>query len=102
MIIRDGRPLARIEIVLPRWRDVLRHKLRQATSQPRHRTVNSSDLSGTTNEASEQTTDDVGIEMDPDEDSRVPMAEPEQHNAARLAGAIQDLRNVSKGICVDP
>ncbi|RPD55119.1 hypothetical protein L227DRAFT_313929 [Lentinus tigrinus ALCF2SS1-6] len=87
-IIREGKTLARVEVVLPRWSDVLRCKLHQARSQPRHPPPLDAP-----NTAAVNFSDGVDIKMEPCEDSKPLSAELERHDAAHVAWAIQDMRH---------
>ncbi|KAI0688367.1 hypothetical protein C8T65DRAFT_589581 [Cerioporus squamosus] len=96
VIVRDGKTLARIEVVLPRWRDVMRGKSRQARSEPRHMEEQLPTHSGGMSREATQAAEHPGVKMEPVEEhpSRID-AEPQRHNPgpAEVAQAIQEMRN---------
>lgn len=94
-IFRDGKTITRVEVVLPRWRDVFHSKLCQATSQPplveQHGPPDTVSSDGDVPQTPEH---DV-IKLQPIEDSNPELDKVSVYSPADLARAIQQMRNVS-------
>ncbi|KAI0717605.1 hypothetical protein C8T65DRAFT_737930 [Cerioporus squamosus] len=97
VIVRDGKTLARIEVVLPRWSDVLRRKSRLARSAPPHMEEQLPAPLGRVSREGSQVAQQPDVKMEPVEDTHLTLTNAglERHNPApaEVAEAIQEMRN---------
>ncbi|KAI0717604.1 hypothetical protein C8T65DRAFT_641122 [Cerioporus squamosus] len=95
--MRDGKTLTRIEVVLLRYKDVLRRKSRQARPEPRHVEEQlPAHLGGVSREASQVAEQpDAKTELVEDSNSNLPNTDVQRHNPgpAEVAQALQEMRN---------
>ncbi|TFK78323.1 hypothetical protein K466DRAFT_657153 [Polyporus arcularius HHB13444] len=96
VVVRDGKALPMIEVVLPRWSDVLRSKSLQARSRSHTEQQMPAETGGSSREAT-QVNEKPRATVEPFGGSFRRNAEPERHNPgpAEVAQAIRELRNVS-------
>ncbi|RDX48546.1 hypothetical protein OH76DRAFT_1440196 [Lentinus brumalis] len=92
--VRDGKALPMIEVVLPRWSDVLRSKSLQVRSRSHMEQQMPADTGGLSREDT-QVNEQPRATVEPSGGSIRRNAEPERHNPgpAEVAQAIRELRN---------
>ncbi len=95
VIVRDGKALAKIEVVLPRWKDVLRRKSRQARSEARHMEEQRPAHRGGMGREATALDEQSGVKREPVEDPQFRVLEKYNPGPVEVAQAIQEMRNVS-------
>ncbi|RDX48547.1 hypothetical protein OH76DRAFT_1383565 [Lentinus brumalis] len=93
VIVRDGRALATIEVVLPRWKDVLRRKPGQARSEARHMEEQMPAHPGGMGREVTALAEQPGVKREPVEDPESRVLERYNPGPDEVAQAIQEMRN---------